>query len=125
MAIISADREQESDSAHESVIKTLQETGSGVYVTENYSIGIDVRISAEGKPEVSDLLPVNRGEHMEFVKVSREEQLVILKNTGDTAIDVSRWWILSERGKKAFRFLIAYPDLFFLFGIFLFKLSIK
>ena len=49
-------------------------------------------------------MPVNRGEHIEFVKVSREEQLVILKNTGDTAIDVSRWWILSERGKKAFRF---------------------
>ena len=104
VAIISADREQESDSAHESVIKTLQETGSGVYVTENYSIGIDVRISAEGKPEISDLLPVNRGEHMEFVKVSREEQLVILKNIGETAIDVSRWWILPERGKKAFRF---------------------
>ncbi len=103
-AIISADREQESDSAHESVIKTLKQTGAEVYVTEDYTIGIDVRISADGKLFISDFQPINRGEHVEFIKVSREEQLVILKNTADTAVDVSGWWILSERGKKAFRF---------------------
>ena len=103
-AIISANREQETDSAHEKVINILKETDASVYLTEDYTIGIDVGITSDGRLEISDFQPINRGDHVEIVKVSREEQLVVLKNTGDTAADVSGWWILSERKKETFRF---------------------
>ncbi len=102
VALICADKEEESDSAHKSIIKALNAAGAEVYITENTPVAYDVKVTPGGKITVEDVsLP--EPPDVRFVSVSKSDQLVVLENAGDAQADLSGWWILSETGNDLFR----------------------
>ena len=103
VAVICANREEESDSAHKSVLKALREAGAEVYITEETPVAFDVTVTKQGAIEVADA-DVPEPEKIRFVSVSKSEQLVTIENAGDTDADLSGWWIVSETGSEVFEF---------------------
>lgn len=103
VAVICANREEESDSAHKSILKALREAGADVYITEETSVAYDVTVTKSGKIEVENA-DVPEPEPVRFVSVSKSEQLVTLENYGDSDVDLSGWWIVSQTGSEVFRF---------------------
>ena len=103
VAVICADREEESDSAHKSVLKALREAGADVYITEETPVAYDVTVTRTGEIEVKDAAVPESG-RIRFVSVSKSEQLVTVENAGDETVDLSGWWIVSEIGSEVFEF---------------------
>ncbi|MBR5365991.1 MAG: lamin tail domain-containing protein [Clostridia bacterium] len=104
IAVISANKEEETESVHKSVVKLLGKAGAEVYVTENYAMGIEAVVLASGKIEISDYQTVHRGEGVVFEKVSKSDQIVVLRNTTAQEIDLAEWWIASRTGNELYEF---------------------
>ena len=103
-AVISASKEEETESVHKSVVKLLQKAGAEVLVTEDHALGIDAVVSASGQILLSDYVTVRRGEGIVFEQVSKSDQLVVLRNTTGEEIDLAEWWIASQLGNELFEF---------------------
>ena len=103
VAVICASKEEESDSAHKSVVKALKSAGAEVWITEDTPVAYDVTVEKNGKIHVgSAQLPESAD--IRFVSVSKSEQLVTIENAGSGTADLSGWWIYSETGNDLFRF---------------------
>ena len=103
VAVICADRAQESDSAHKSILKALGKIGAQTYITDETPVAFDVTVTAEGEIRVENAhTPIPAP--VSFASVSKTEQLLVLENTGSEDVDLTGWWIVSELGGEIFRF---------------------
>lgn len=103
-AIITTDREIDDGSAHKSVRHGLEDIGAEVMITDEYDLGILCEISHKGKITFENAKWEVVSKKVEFVSVSKEDQTVVLRNTGKDDVDLSRWFIVSERGGELFMF---------------------
>ncbi|MBQ3708721.1 MAG: MBL fold metallo-hydrolase [Clostridia bacterium] len=104
IAVISGNKEEESEAVHKSVVKLLGKAGADVYVTEDYSLGINAVVKTSGKIELTDYQTTHRRDGVVFDHVSKADQLVVLRNTTDGDIDLAEWWIASRTGNELFEF---------------------
>ncbi len=104
VAVISTDRDEDADSAHDSIIDGLGEHGAKVYVTDESELGILVKVKNTGKIEVNELKTAENPKDVRILSVSKEDQTVEIKNEEKTDVDISGWYITSETGKELFRF---------------------
>ena len=79
-AVISTDREEEKDSAHENVIARLESAGSEVFVTDEYGLGLLCEIEPDGEITWTELEPAGAPVKVKIESVSKSEQLLTLKN---------------------------------------------
>lgn len=106
VALISTNTVAEPDTPSERVMKLLRSSGATVYQTQNAAVG--VMVTAEGgKVSVSNLssgeLPP-RNQTVLLSDKSAKKDAISLTNHGDEAVDISGWYILSERGNQMFVF---------------------
>ena len=103
-AVISTDREEEKDSAHENVIARLESAGSEVFVTDEYGLGLLCEIDPDGEITWTELEPAGAPVKVKIESVSKSEQLLTLKNKSGRDVDLSGWLIYSDRGHEYFVF---------------------
>ena len=103
-AVISTDREEEKDSAHENVIARLESAGSEVFVTDEYGLGLLCEIEPDGEITWTELEPAGAPVKVKIESVSKSEQLLTLKNKSGRDADLSGWLIYSDRGHEYFVF---------------------
>lgn len=103
-AVISTDREEEKDSAHENVIARLESAGSKVFVTDEYGLGLLCEIDPDGEITWTELEPAGAPVKVKIESVSKSEQLLTLKNKSGRDADLSGWLIYSDRGHEYFVF---------------------
>lgn len=103
-AVISTDREEEKDSAHENVIARLESAGSEVFVTDEYGLGLLCEIDPDGEITWTELESAGAPVKVKIESVSKSEQLLTLKNKSGRDADLSGWLIYSDRGHEYFVF---------------------
>lgn len=103
-AVISTDREEEKDSAHENVIARLESAGSEVFVTDEYGLGLLCEIDPDGEITWTELEPAGAPVKVKIESVSKSEQLLTLKNKSGRDEDLAGWLIYSDRGHEYFVF---------------------
>ena len=103
-AVISTSREEESDTADKSVIKRLEQNGAEVFVTEDCSLGLRFDIGKDGAITASDVKPLGEEKKIKLESVSKELQTAVLYNKTLEEVDISGWYIVSDRGGEVFRF---------------------
>lgn len=101
-AFITTDRSVDSDSANKRVTNYLRD--ADIYITDEADIGYVAKIARDGKISVENakVPPENKG--VVISSASKSEQITAVRNTGDTAADISGWFIYSDRGHEIFRF---------------------
>lgn len=104
IAVICANKEEESDSVHKSVVKLLEKAGAEVLVTQDYAHGIETTVGADGKIQTAAYETTHRGEGVVLEEVSKADQLVVLRNTTGEDIAIAEWWIASRTGNELFEF---------------------
>lgn len=103
IAIISTNTQEEPDTPAPRVLKALYKVNAQVIQTQDTPSGVRVQIEA-GAPTADSLtvnLPVPHTE-MILSDKSIENQTVTLLNTGTTSIDLSDWYLTSERGGEMY-----------------------
>lgn len=103
-AVISTSREEESDTADKSVIKRLEQNGAEVFITEDCSLGLRFDIGKDGAITASDVKPLGEEKKIKLESVSKESQTAVLYNKTLEKVDISGWYIVSDRGGEVFRF---------------------
>ncbi len=103
-AIITTDREVDENTAHKSIRQGLEDVGAEVLITDDYDLGILCEIAHDGEITMENAKWKPVSEDVGFVSISKEEQVAVLYNDGDEAVDVSHWFIVSERGGELFMF---------------------
>lgn len=103
-SVISTSQEEESDTAHISVVTLLENSGSEVYVTEDYGLGIMFEVSASGEITCENYETAAESEKIKISSVSKTDQTVTMTNKTDGDIDISGWFIVSSRGGEVFCF---------------------
>lgn len=106
VAIISTNTVAESDTPSERVMKLLNQQGATVYQTQNAPVGVMVTL-AGSEPKVSTLssgeLPA-RNQTVQLADKSAKKDSISLVNYGTETVDISGWYIFSERGGELFVF---------------------
>lgn len=106
VAIISTNTVAEPDTPSERVMKLLNQQGAAIYQTQNAPVGVMVTL-AGGEPKVSTLssgeLPA-RNQTVQLADKSAKKDSISLVNHGAEAVDISGWYIFSERGGELFVF---------------------
>ena len=103
-AIITTDRGVDENSAHRSIRNGLADVGAEVLITDEYDLGILCEIARDGEITLENAVWGHVSDDVTFVSISKDDQTVILRNDGDEALDLSRWFIVSERGGELFMF---------------------
>lgn len=103
-AVISTSRDEESDTADKSVINRLERSGAEVFVTEDFSLGLRLDIGKDGSITASDAEPLGEEKKIKLESVSKDSQTVVLYNKTPEAVDISGWYVVSDRGGEVFRF---------------------
>ena len=104
-AVISTDSTIDQDTPSAKVLGVLKEAGAQVYVTQQAGTGIRVEVAVNGitvKNDAAVLSSVTTG--VEIESADRESGLVVLRNAGSEAVDLTGWWILSARSGEMFFF---------------------
>lgn len=106
IAVISTNTVAEPDTPSDRVMSLLRRSGVTVYQTQNAPVGVMVTLQG-GRVEVSNLasgqLPV-RNQTVLLSDKSAKTDSISLTNHGSEAVDISGWYILSERGSQMFVF---------------------
>lgn len=106
VAIISTNTAAEPDTPSDRVMKLLQRSGATVYQTQYAPVGVMVTLQ-DGKTAVSNLsngeLPA-RNQTVQIADKSAKKDSISLVNHGTEAVDISGWYIHSERGDQLFVF---------------------
>lgn len=103
-AIITTDRTVDENTAHKSIRKGLEDVGAEVLITDEYDLGILCEIAHDGTITLENTVWGHVSDDVEFVSISKSEQLAVLRNNGSEDLDLSRWFISSERGGELFMF---------------------
>ena len=106
VAIISTNTVAEPDTPSERVMKLLGQQGAAIYQTQNAPVGVMVTLTG-GEAKVSNLssgeLP-DRCQSVQLTDKSAKRDSISLVNHGAEAVDISGWYILSDRGGEMFVF---------------------
>ncbi|MGN1345292.1 MAG: lamin tail domain-containing protein, partial [Eubacteriales bacterium] len=103
-AVITTDRTEDENSAHKSVCKGLEEVGAEIFITDEYDLGLLCRIAPDGKITMKNAEADDASADVRFVSISKEKQTAVIKNHDKKTVDLSGWFIISERGGEIFRF---------------------
>lgn len=103
-AIITTDREVDENSAHKSIRNGLADVGAEVFITDEYDLGILCEIAHDGTITLENAAWEPVSEAVTFVSISKEEQTAVIRNDGKEDVDLSHWFIVSERGGELFMF---------------------
>ena len=103
-AIITTDRTVDENSAHKSIRNGLESVGAQVLVTDEYDLGVLCEIAHDGTITMENAVWGHVSDDIEFVSISKEEQTAVLRNTGSEDLDLSRWFLTSDRGGELFIF---------------------
>lgn len=103
-AIVTTDRKVDENSAHKSIRNGLESVGAEMLVTDEYDLGILCEIAHDGTITMENAVWGHVSDDVEFVSISKDEQTAILRNTGSEDLDLSRWFITSDRGGELFMF---------------------
>lgn len=106
VAIISTNTVAEPDTPSDRVMKLLGQQGAAIYQTQNAPVGVMVTLTG-GEAKVSNLssgeLPA-RCQTVQLADKSAKRDSISLMNHGAEAVDISGWYILSDRGGEMFVF---------------------
>ncbi|MGN1409310.1 MAG: MBL fold metallo-hydrolase [Eubacteriales bacterium] len=103
-AVISTSTEEDKDTAHESVLGMLDGIGCEYYITEDFDLGIMMSVSPDGVISVENYETGSVGADIKIDSVSKENQTVTLTNKTGADIDISGWFIVSDRGGEVYCF---------------------
>ena len=103
-AVITTDRKVDENSAHKSIRKGLEDVGAEVLITDEYDLGVLCEIAHNGKITVENAVWGHVSDDVEFVRISKEEQIAVLRNNGSEDLELARWFIASDRGGELFVF---------------------
>ena len=103
-AVICTDREDDSATAHKSVVNALKGMDAEVFVTDEYDLGLAVTIEKDGTLRFENAEPREKNPKVKLESVSKADQSVVLHNKEGAEVDVSEWFLVSETGKELFRF---------------------
>lgn len=103
-AIITTDREADENSAHKSIRNGLAAVGADVFITDEYDLGILCEIAHDGTIMLENAVWGHVSDDVMFVSISKDDQTAILRNDGSEDVDLSHWFIVSERGGELFMF---------------------
>ena len=106
IAVISTNTAQEPDTPAKRVMKLLEQAGAQIMQTQDAQAGILVTVQG-GKATANrlssgELPPVNDTVYVSDKSVAQDA--VCLRNGGTAAVDISGWYIFSERGGETFVF---------------------
>lgn len=105
LAIISTDTSEDEDTPAQRVLDALEGAGARVLVTQDAQTGVLVQARGEkvsAEPFAAQAPPAAGGVAVE--SLDREAELLVLRNESGSAIGLTGWWILSERGGDMFFF---------------------
>lgn len=103
ITVISTDTSVDANSASRLVMARL--SGSEFYVTQKYSLGVRVDVSAKG--EISLSFPENTApaaQNIEITEASKTHQSFTIRNNGTAALDLTGWFVYSTKGCEVFAF---------------------
>lgn len=106
IAVISTNTIAEPDTPAKRVLKALMAINATIVQTQNASAGVLVTIAqGEASAEYVDYrsLPATSNTFVIATK-NIEAQTIALRNEGSDAVDISGWYLYSERGKEIFVF---------------------
>ncbi len=103
-AIITTDRSVDENTAHKSIRGGLADVGAEVLITDEYDLGILCEIAYDGAITMENVTWGHVSDDVEFVSISKDEQIAVLRNTGSSDLAVARWFIVSGRGGELFLF---------------------
>jgi competence protein ComEC len=101
IAVISTSTVDDADSANERVISLFD--GARVLVTEDFTRGALLYVSASGEIEISNPQPPSPGADIEIVEIDKNAQTITLINNG-TELDISGYMIFSQKGSEIYVF---------------------
>ncbi|MDD3213217.1 MAG: lamin tail domain-containing protein, partial [Eubacteriales bacterium] len=101
IAVISTSTVEDADSANERVTSLFD--GARVLVTEGFTRGALLRVSASGEIKISSPQPPSPNADIEIVEIDKNAQTITLINNG-TEMDISGYMIFSQRGSEVYVF---------------------
>lgn len=104
IAVICTDREVDKSTAHKSVRSGLNDKNVDTYITDEYDLGLLCVIDENGDIDLSDAEAPDNTLDISIESISKEDQTVVIKNNDKSTADISRWYIISERGGEVFVF---------------------
>ena len=103
-AVISTSTEEEERSANENVIEALEKNNCEVYITEDYDLGIMMKIEEDGRIIFDNFGTSASAEKIKIDSVSKSTHTLTLKNKAGYDVDLSGWYVTSSRGGEVFCF---------------------
>ena len=106
VALISTDSVAEPDTPAQRVLRALKAAGAQLAQTQTAEVAVEVTL-VSGEPQVALVKRKGWPAMAEGVKLTARDSkadIVRLANTGSAAVDLSGWFIYSERGKETFVF---------------------
>ena len=103
IAVISTNSEDEPDTPSKRVLKLLKAAGAQIALTENAAGGVLVTVHSGalyGKLVAWEI--PDRVDGVILSAKDNEADTVTLRNTGSGTVDISGWYVLSERGSEIF-----------------------
>ena len=106
IAVISTNSDDEPDTPSNRVVKLLNQVGAQIALTQNAAGGVltEVRDGTASASLVSWEFPALTGTSVELTSLDAAADILVLENTGSTPVDLSGWFVLSERGGELFVF---------------------
>lgn len=103
VAVISTNTQEEPDTPDSRVMKLLQTAGARIFQTQEAGSGVLVTLD-EGKLEANLMHYTDfpGAQKVEIVSVDADADVMILRNRENAAVDLSGWYIVSERGSQIF-----------------------
>ncbi len=102
IAVISTSTAEKSDTQDKSVVRMLQAQGAEVLVTQECTGGILVRL-VDGTAS-AQRIDVETSSALTLVSAVPEEDLITLRNDTGSAVDLSGWYLYSDRGGEMYVF---------------------
>ena len=103
IAVISTNSEDEPDTPSKRVLKLLKAAGAQIALTENAAGGVLVTVKSgalNGKLVAWEI--PDRVDGVVLSAKDNEADTVTLRNTGSATVDLSGWYVLSERGTEIY-----------------------
>ena len=104
LAFITTDTAEDTNSANERVVRTLQNAGARVLLTQDYLIGALLTIAQDGAMRVSDPQPAAAREMLTLSEPDAETESVTVENAGTEAVQLKNFLLFAERNGKLFVF---------------------